>query len=57
MGQAGGGHRDVHFLDPEDEIYRHILLNTKGFGGCGRAQSPLLPYHRTKMLGEFSYLG
>ena len=22
---------DVHFLDPEDEIYRHILLASKGF--------------------------
>ena len=22
---------DVHFLNPEDEIFRHILLATKGF--------------------------
>ena len=22
---------DVHFLDPEDEAYRHVLLDTKGF--------------------------
>lgn len=47
---------DVHFLDPEDEIYRHILLNTKGFEDAD-APNPL--YFRTtdEMLQEFSYLG
>ncbi len=47
---------DVHFLDPEDEIYRHILLNTKGFEDAD-APNPL--YFRTtdEMLREFSYLG
>ncbi len=47
---------DVHFLNPEDEIYRHILLATKGFEDCDR-ENPL--YFRTTddMLREFSYLG
>ena len=47
---------DVHFLHPEDEIFRHILLATKGFEDCDR-DNPL--YFRTTddMLEEFSYLG
>ena len=47
---------DVHFLNPEDEIYRHILLATKGFDD---ADKPLPLYFKTtdEMLREFSYLG
>ena len=47
---------DVHFLNPEDEIFRHILLATKGFDDCDRP-NPL--YFRTTddMLNEFAYLG
>ncbi len=47
---------DVHFLNPEDEIYRRILLASKGFSDCDR-ENPL--YFRTtdEMLEEFSYLG
>ena len=47
---------DVHFLDPEDEIYRHILLASKGFED---ADQPLPIYFKTtdEMLEEFSYLG
>ncbi len=47
---------DVHFLNPEDEIYRHILLASKGFSD---ADSPNPLYFRTtdEMLEEFSYLG
>ena len=47
---------DVHFLDPEEEIYRHVLLDTKGFDDAD-APNPL--YFRTtqEMLDEFAYLG
>jgi len=47
---------DVHFLNPEDEIFRHILLATKGFDDCDNP-NPL--YFRTtdEMLNEFAYLG
>ncbi len=47
---------DVHFLDPEDEIYRHVLLASKGFED---ADSSLPIYFKTteEMLEEFSYLG
>ncbi|MHB8172290.1 MAG: PolC-type DNA polymerase III [Thermincolia bacterium] len=47
---------DVHFLDPEDEVYRRILMAGKGFEDADD-QAPL--YFRTteEMLGEFTYLG
>ncbi len=47
---------DVHFLNPEDEVYRHILLDTKGFDDC---DAPLPLYFKTtgEMLEEFAYLG
>ncbi len=47
---------DVHFLHPEDEVFRHILLATKGFDDADKP-NPL--YFRTTddMLREFSYLG
>ena len=47
---------DVHFLNPEDEVFRHILLATKGFDDADK-KMPL--YFRTtdEMLKEFSYLG
>ena len=47
---------DVHFLNPEDEVFRHILLATKGFDD---ADKPMPLYFRTTddMLAEFSYLG
>ncbi len=47
---------DVHFQNPEDEIFRRLLLASKGFEDCDR---PLPLYFRTtdEMLEEFSYLG
>ena len=47
---------DVHFLNPEDEIFRHVLLAYKGFDDYDN-DNPL--YFRTtdEMLEEFSYLG
>jgi len=47
---------DAHFLDPEHEIFRRILLHAKGFSDSDR-DLPL--YFRTtdEMLEEFSYLG
>ena len=47
---------DVHFMDPEDEIYRHILLASKGFED---ADEPLPIYFKStdEMLAEFAYLG
>ena len=47
---------DVHFMDPEDEIYRHILLASKGFED---ADEPLPIYFKStdEMLREFAYLG
>ncbi|MBO4765770.1 MAG: PolC-type DNA polymerase III [Lachnospiraceae bacterium] len=46
---------DVHFLNPEDEIYRRIIMAGKGFEDADR-QPPL--YYRTtdEMLDEFTYL-
>lgn len=35
---------DVHFLDPEDEVYRHILLASKKFADANRARPALLPH-------------
>ena len=47
---------DVHFLNPEDEAFRHILLATKGFEDCD-APNPLYFRSTDEMLAEFSYLG
>lgn len=47
---------DVHFLNPEDEVYRRIIMTGKGFDDADR-QPPI--YFRTteEMMEEFMYLG
>ncbi|MDO5400160.1 MAG: PolC-type DNA polymerase III [Eubacteriales bacterium] len=47
---------DVHFLNPEDEIFRHILLATKGFDDADKP-NPLYLRTTDEMLREFAYLG
>lgn len=47
---------DVHFLDPEDEVYRRIIMAGKGFDDAD-VQPPLYLRTTEEMLDEFSYLG
>ena len=47
---------DVHFMDPEDEIYRRILQAGQGFDDADH-QAPLYLRTTEEMLDEFAYLG
>ena len=47
---------DVHFLNPEDEIYRRIIMAGKGFDDADN-QAPLYLHTTEEMLHEFDYLG
>ncbi|NLL80752.1 MAG: PolC-type DNA polymerase III [Tissierellia bacterium] len=47
---------DVHFLDPQDEIYRRILQAGQGYSDADE-QAPLYLRTTEEMLEEFSYLG
>ena len=47
---------DVHFLEPEDAIYRAILMSKLGFADAEQ-QAPLYFKPTNEMLEEFSYLG
>lgn len=47
---------DVHFLDPEDEIYRRIIMARRKFKDVDE-QSPLFLRTTEEMLEEFAYLG
>lgn len=47
---------DVHFLNPEDEVYRRIIMSCKGFDDADN-QAPLYLRTTEEMLKEFDYLG
>lgn len=47
---------DVHFLNPEDEVYRRILMAGQGYDDADK-QPPLFFRTTEEMLAEFSYLG
>lgn len=47
---------DVHFLDPEDEVYRRIIMAGNGFKDADN-QAPLYLRTTEEMLNEFMYLG
>mgnify|MGYP000711233378 CR=1 FL=1 len=47
---------DVHFMNPEDEVYRRIIMAGKGFGDADN-QPPLYLRTTDEMLEEFEYLG
>ena len=47
---------DVHFLNPEDEVYRRIIMKGQGFEDADK-QAPLYLHTTEEMLEEFGYLG
>ncbi len=47
---------DLHFIDPEDEVYRRIIMTGQGFSDADN-QPPLYFKTTDEMLKEFSYLG
>ena len=47
---------DVHFLNPEDAIFREILMTGQGFSDASE-QAPLYFKTTDEMLEEFAYLG
>jgi len=47
---------DVHFLDPQDEVYRRIIQSGQGYQDAD-SQAPLYFKTTTEMLEECAYLG
>lgn len=56
FGKMVVGTCDVHFLNPEDEVYRRIIMAGKGFTDADD-QAPLYLRTTEEMLAEFAYLG
>lgn len=50
---------DAHYLNPEDKIYRHILINSQGGANpLNRTRRPDVPFRTTDdMLKQFAFLG
>ena len=55
FGKLVVGTCDVHFMDPQDEIYRRILMAGQGYADCDN-QAPLYLRTTEEMLDEFYYL-
>ncbi|MBP5331955.1 MAG: PHP domain-containing protein, partial [Lachnospiraceae bacterium] len=47
---------DVHFINPEDEVFRRILMFSKGFEDADN-QAPLFLHTTDEMIDECRYLG
>ena len=47
---------DVHFLNPDDAIFREVLMTAQGFSDADQ-QAPLYLKTTDEMLQEFAYLG
>ncbi|MBO4505562.1 MAG: PolC-type DNA polymerase III [Lachnospiraceae bacterium] len=47
---------DVHYLNPEDEVYRRIIMSAKGFKDADK-QAPLYLHTTEEMLEECAFLG
>ncbi len=56
FGKPVVGTCDVHFLDPEDEIYRRIIMAARKYENADN-QAPLYLRTTEEMLQEFQYLG
>lgn len=56
LGKTVAATCDVHFLDPEDEVYRRILMAGQGYSDAEN-QPPLFFRTTAEMLREFDYLG
>ncbi|MDR2545952.1 MAG: PolC-type DNA polymerase III [Lachnospiraceae bacterium] len=56
LGKVVAATGDVHFLDPEDEVYRRIIMAGNGYADADE-QAPLYLRTTEEMLAEFAYLG
>jgi len=56
LGKPVAATGDVHFLEPEDAIYRTIIMHARGFEDA-EEQAPLYFKTTDEMLAEFAYLG